>query len=69
MFKALLVLVFLAAVISLFSGLFYILRDRGQSSRTVHALTLRIVFCMLLLLLLVYGIYSGQLMPNHPWAM
>ncbi len=69
MFKALLVLVFLAAVISLFSGLFYILRDRGQSSRTVHALTLRVVFCMLLLLLLVYGIYSGQLMPNHPWPM
>lgn len=67
MFKVLLVVLFFAAVISLFSGLFYILRDRGQSSRTVYALTLRVVFCVLLLLLLIYGIYSGQLMPNSPW--
>jgi len=67
MFKLILVLLFFAAVVSLFSGLFFILRDRGQSTRTVKALSIRVFVCILLLALLVYGIYSGHLTPNHPW--
>ncbi|WP_370277424.1 twin transmembrane helix small protein [Pontibacterium sp.] len=67
MFKVLLVVLFLAAVISLFSGLFFILKDQGQSGRTVKALSLRVLFCVLLLLALAYGILSGNLTPNNPW--
>lgn len=67
MFKVLLVVLFFAAVISLFSGLFFILKDQGQSGRTVKALSLRVLFCVLLLLALVYGILSGNLTPNNPW--
>lgn len=67
MFKVLLVVLFFAAVISLFSGLFFILKDRGQSGRTVKALSLRVLFCVLLLVALAYGILSGAITPNNPW--
>lgn len=67
MFKVLLVVLFFAAVISLFSGLFFILKDRGQSGRTVKALSLRVLFCVLLLVALAYGILSGVITPNNPW--
>lgn len=67
MFKVFLVVLFFAAVISLFSGLFFILKDQGQSDRTVKALSLRVLFCILLLLALAYGILSGNLTPHNPW--
>ncbi|MDI3325295.1 twin transmembrane helix small protein [Pontibacterium granulatum] len=68
MFKVLLVVLFFAAVISLFSGLFFILKDQGQSGRTVKALSLRVLFCILLLLVIAYGILSGNLTPHNPWT-
>ncbi len=42
MIKLLVVLMLLAIVASLFSGLVFLYRDRGAGERTVRALTLRI---------------------------
>ena len=42
MIKVLVVLLLLGILGSLFSGLFYIYRDRGAGVRTARALTLRI---------------------------
>jgi len=44
---------------SLFSGLFYIYRDRGTGDRTVRALTLRIGLSISLFLLLLIGFRLG----------
>ncbi|MBY4675498.1 DUF2909 domain-containing protein [Marinobacterium arenosum] len=67
MLKALVLLMFIAAVISLFSGLYFLLNDRGQSRRLVHSLFLRVTFCALLLALVVYGLVTGELETQAPW--
>jgi hypothetical protein len=67
MIKFLLLLLFIGAVISLFGGLFFLVRDSGSSRRIVYSLYLRVLFCVLLLVLLVYGFFSGQLVSHAPW--
>ena len=67
MIKILLLLMFLGAVVSLFCGLFFLIRDGGSSRRIVYSLYLRVLFCALLLALVVYGFFSGQLVSHAPW--
>ena len=50
-FIVILLLVFI--VISLFSGLFFLVKDKGQTNRTVNALTLRIGLSILAILIIV----------------
>jgi hypothetical protein len=59
MLKLLVVLLLVAIVGSLFSGLFYLYRDRGAGERTVRALTLRIGLSIALFLLLLAGFRFG----------
>ena len=49
---------------SLFSGLFYLIRDKGTSERTVRALTVRISLSVLLFILLMIGYATGLLQPH-----
>ena len=62
LFKSAVVLMLLLVIVSLFSGLFFLYRDKGDGDRVVRALTLRISLSLLLFvgLLLVYrfGPYS-----------
>ena len=54
------VLAFLAFILfSLFSGLYFLLKDKGQSRRTVKALTIRVGLSILLFLLLLIGFKLG----------
>ncbi|MFZ2974503.1 MULTISPECIES: twin transmembrane helix small protein [Azonexaceae] len=64
MLKLLVVLLLLAIVGSLFSGLFYLYRDRGAGERTVRALTLRIGLSIALFLVLLAGFRFG-LIPGY----
>jgi hypothetical protein len=64
MLRVLVVLLLLAIVGSLFSGLFYLYRDRGEGERTVRALTLRIGLSIALFLLLLAGFRFG-LIPGY----
>ncbi len=59
MIRVLVVLLLLGIVGSLFSGLFYIWRDRGSGIRTARALTLRIGLSISLFLLLLLGFRFG----------
>ena len=63
MIKGLVILLLLAIVGSLFSGLFFLYRDRGEGVRTVKILTLRIGLSIFLFLLLLiafrFGIIPG----------
>jgi hypothetical protein len=58
------VLMLLAIVGSLFSGLFFLYRDRGSGERTVRALTLRIGLSATLFILLLIGFRTG-LIPGY----
>lgn len=68
MWLKLTILVLLAAIlVSLFSGLFFLVRDTGNTGRLVTSLSLRISLTVALILLIAYGFWSGQLIWNTPW--
>lgn len=51
--------IFLGILFSLGSALFYLMKDKGGSNRTVNALTVRIGLSVLLFLLLLLANYLG----------
>ena len=57
--KLLIILVFIAVLVSLGSGLFFLVNDRGESKRMVNAQTLRVALSVLLFVLLVGTWLSG----------
>ncbi|MEH6567256.1 MAG: twin transmembrane helix small protein [Halopseudomonas sp.] len=63
------IVVLLAAVIcSLFSGLFFLMKDNdNRKGRVVKALTLRITLTVMLMALVGYGFWSGELNWSAPW--
>lgn len=67
MLKAAIVVLLLATVASLFSGLFFLVRDEGRGSRVVNALTVRVILAALTLALVAWGFYSGQLASSAPF--
>lgn len=67
--KIIIVVLFIAVLISLSSGLVFLLRDMGSSSkRTLYALGIRVTLASLLLFAIWYGFYSGILSNTAPWA-
>ena len=64
LFKGLVILLLLSVLVSLFSGLFYLVRDQGQSKRTLKSLTLRIAISLALFLMLFVGLATGLIRPH-----
>jgi len=64
MLRMVVVLLVLAIVVSLFSGLVSLYRDRGSGERTARLLTWRIGLSMLLFVLLLAGFRFG-LIPGY----
>lgn len=65
MLAKIIIVLFLFAIIgSLFSGLFFLMRDKGASERTVKALTVRVSLSVLLFILLMIGFATGVLQPH-----
>ncbi|HUE93807.1 twin transmembrane helix small protein [Pseudomonas sp.] len=67
MLKAAIVLLLLATLVSLFSGLFFLVKDEGQTSKVVNALTLRVSLTALTVALIAWGFYTGQLVTRVTW--
>lgn len=65
MIKVLIVLTLAAIVASLFSGLFHLVKDEGQSKRMVNALTVRVALSVLLFILLLVAWRAGLIEPQH----
>ena len=68
MYKIAILLLFVAIVISLASGMFFLVRDKGQSNRTAISLTIRISLSIALFLMLIIGFITGIIQPHgiHP---
>lgn len=60
MFKALILLVMLGILVSLGSGLIFLVKDRGQTDRTVISLSIRVGLSILLLALLIFGFFTSS---------
>lgn len=56
--------VLILIVWNLGAGLYYMLVDKGQSKRTVNALTRRIALSVGLILLLILAIFMGWIEPH-----
>lgn len=58
MFDFLIVLVMVGIIVSLGLGLYFLVKDRGKTERTVWSLTVRVGLAILLLVLLALGFMS-----------
>lgn len=71
MLKIIIVVLLVAVIISLFSGLIFLFKDsdRTDSRRTLYALGVRVTLAALLLATIFYGFYTGELRlgTNAPW--
>jgi protein-S-isoprenylcysteine O-methyltransferase Ste14 len=63
-FKIIIVLLLLAVLVSLASGMFFLVQDEGESDRTVKSLTVRITLSIVLFLMLVVGYFTGMIRPH-----
>ncbi|MCQ4322513.1 twin transmembrane helix small protein [Stutzerimonas stutzeri] len=64
MLKAAIVLLLVATLVSLFSGLFFLVKDEGRRSRVLTALFVRVSLTALTVALIAWGFYSGELQPG-----
>jgi len=61
----LIIIAFLVVILyNLGAGLYYMMTDKGQTDRTVRALTWRIGLSVLLILLVIAGIATGVIQPH-----
>ena len=59
------ILILLAAIVfNLGAGLYFMMTDKGQTDRTVKALTRRIGLSVLLIILVIIGILTGLIKPH-----
>ncbi len=66
--KIAIVILFVAVVASLASSLMFLFKDTtSESKRSLYALGVRVTLAATLLLLIGYGIYTGQLVSTAPW--
>ncbi len=57
--KIILVVLLMLVVISLFSGLYFMYRDKGKSRRTVIALTIRVALSVTIFAIVIVGFFMG----------
>ena len=62
--KTIVIVIFFAILGSLGSGLLFLVKDKGQSSRTVRALTVRIALSIALFVLLLILFATGAIAPH-----
>ena len=69
MLKTLIIILMLALVASLGSGFYYLMHDQGDKKkrRTFHSLGVRLAIAAAMLLIIFYGVATGQLGHRNPW--
>jgi len=64
MLKILIVVLMLAVLVSLFSGLFFLIRDGGKTNRVFNSLALRVALSVALLAVIMISLWQGGLTLN-----
>ena len=69
MLKVIIILLMIALVASLATGLVFLMSDQGASKkrRLFHSLGVRLGLGACLLLVITYGVITGQLGHGNPW--
>ena len=63
--KAVIAFVFAGILVALGSALLFLVRDRGSTSRTVNALTVRVALSVALLLFIWFSYWMGWIQPTR----
>ncbi len=66
--KPLITVVIILIFLSLFSSLFFLFKDQGRGKRSVYSLGFRVSLAALLIILVSYGLYTGELGNTVPWG-
>lgn len=64
MLKAVIVVLMLAVLVSLFSGLFFLIKDGGKTNRVLNSLAVRVTLSILLLAIILVALWQGALTLN-----
>lgn len=65
MWPKILIVIFLVLILyNLAAGLYYMITDKGQTKRTVNALTWRVGLSAALIVFLIIAIWSGIITPH-----
>jgi heme/copper-type cytochrome/quinol oxidase subunit 4 len=62
--RIVIIILLVAVIASLFSGLYFIYKDKGQGNRAVTALTIRIALSVLVFIILIASYFFGWI-PNR----
>jgi len=66
--KVIIIVLFIAVVISLFGGLRFLVKDLGDSQRRLfNSLGIRVTLAAMLMGTIIYGAYTGQINSKAPW--
>ncbi|KRO97048.1 MAG: DUF2909 domain-containing protein [Proteobacteria bacterium] len=66
--KAIIIVLFIAVVVSLFGGLRFLVKDLGDSQRRLfNSLGIRVTLAAMLMGTIIYGAYTGQISSKAPW--
>jgi heme/copper-type cytochrome/quinol oxidase subunit 4 len=64
--RIVILILLLAVVASLFSGLYFVYKDKGATNRAVISLTIRIALSVLVFVLLIGSYYFGWIASGKP---
>jgi len=59
--------VIILILLSLASSLFFLFKDQGKGKRSVYSLGVRVSLAAFLLMLVAYGLYTGELGNSVAW--
>ncbi len=65
--KPAIVILLFALLVSLASGFYFLMSDKGEGRRVLHSLGVRVSIAISLLALIAYGLVTGQIGNRAPW--
>ena len=66
--KPLIIIILILILLSLSGSLFFLFKDQGAGKRSVYSLGIRVSLAAMLLMLVAYGLYTGELGNSVPWG-
>ena len=64
MLKTIIGILLIGVVISLFSGLFFLVKDQGKTKRVANSLTIRVTLAACIVLVILFAMLTGNLEFN-----
>jgi purine-cytosine permease-like protein len=65
--KIAIIVLFVLLLISLASSFYFLAQDQGTTKRTLHSLGVRVTLAGAMMLLIGYGVYTGEITSKAPW--